>query len=68
MQQADDQIVFQSNDDDLQRSIYLLDKLSLDYNMKITISKTKSMGFKSKEQVRTKVVINNKLIEQILHI
>ena len=32
---ADDQIVIQINEDDLQKSIYLLDKISVDCNMKI---------------------------------
>ena len=50
-----------------QRSIYSLNKISLDYNMKISISKTKSMVFKDKEPVGTKLVINNKPIEQIQH-
>ena len=67
---ADDQIVILSNEDDLQNSNYLLDKISLGYNMKISIFKTKSMAFKGKDPVRTKLAINNKPIEQIhtLHI
>ena len=35
--------------------------------MKKSISKTKSMAFKGKEPVKTKLVINNKPIEQIQH-
>ena len=33
--------------------------------MKISISKIKSIAFKGKEPVRTKLIINNKNIEQI---
>ena len=64
---ASDQIIIQSNDDDLQRSINLVDKLSLDYNMKMSITNTKSMAFKGKEPVRTNLVIDNKPIDQIQH-
>ena len=56
---ADDHIVIQSKEDDLQRSIYLLDKVSPSYNMKKSISKTKSMSFNGKEPIRTKLVIDN---------
>ena len=49
---AGDQIVIQSNEDDIQRSNYLLDKISPDYNMKISVSKAKSMASKGKEPVR----------------
>ena len=64
---ANDQIVLQSNGDDFPKSIYLLEKLNLDYNMKISISKSKSLAFKGKDAVRTKLVIINKPIEQIQH-
>ena len=60
---ADDQIVIQSNEDDLQRSTYLLDKINLDYNMQILIFKTKSVALKGKEPGRTDLVIDEKSIE-----
>ena len=65
---ANDQIVLQSNGDDFPKSIYLLEKLNLDYNMKISICKTKSVTFTGKEPVRTKLPIDNELTEQIQHI
>ena len=34
-------------------------------NFKISTTKTKSMGFKGKEHMRTKIVMNGKIIEKV---
>ena len=35
------------------------------FNFKISTTKTKSMGFQGKEHMRTKIVMNGKIIEQV---
>ena len=62
---ADDQAVLAETEDDLQRSMYNLTKTSEKYDMRISSEKTKTMAFKGKEPVRSKIVINGKIIEQV---
>lgn len=61
---ADDQVIFASNEDELQRGVYSLNRIATDYNMKISENKTKTMAFQGREPVRSKIVINGKIIEQ----
>ena len=56
---VDDQGIFQNNDDDLQREIFKLHQLCQLYNMKISVAKTKTMAFKGKVLIRTKIVLYN---------
>ena len=62
---ADDLVIFQDTEAKLQKSIYTLHEICKEYNMRIAITKTKTMTFKGLEPVRTKIVIENKCIEQI---
>lgn len=64
---ADDLTIIQNNEDDLQRSIYRLKILCEDYNLKISKDKTKIMAFEGKETVRSKIIIDNKTLEQVSH-
>jgi hypothetical protein len=45
---ADDQLIIQDSEDKLQKSVHLFNLLSKDYNLKMSISKTKVMAFKGK--------------------
>ena len=45
---ADDQVIIQDSEDKLQESIYILNQMSKDYNLKIFTDKTKIMAFKGK--------------------
>ena len=42
---ADDQVIIQDSEDKLQKSIYILNQMSKDYNLKISRDKTKIMFF-----------------------
>jgi hypothetical protein len=42
-----------------------LNDIAKEYGMKINTSKTKSMAFKGKNIQRAKIVIDNKIIEQV---
>jgi hypothetical protein len=52
---ADDQIIIQESEDELQRSIFYLNNICKCYNLKISINKTKTMAFKGKYPVRKKL-------------
>ena len=62
---ANDQALFQSSEDDLQRAIYKLQQLCQHYNMKISTAKTKTMVFKGMEHIRTKIVLDNQKLAQV---
>lgn len=61
---ADDQVLLATTEDYLQENITKLNRILLEYNMKISIDKTKVMAMKGKEIQRAKIVINNQIIEQ----
>ena len=42
-----------------------LEQATRKLNLKISTTKTKSMGFQEKEHMRIKIVINGKIIEQV---
>jgi hypothetical protein len=52
------------SEDNLQTAIYNLNKLA-EYSLTISIDKRKVMAFKGRDPTRTKIVINNKIIEQV---
>jgi hypothetical protein len=64
---ADDQILIQDKEDNLQQSIYTLHNTSKEYNFKILIQKTKVMAFKGKFPIRTQIFIDNNILEQVSH-
>jgi len=62
---ADDQAIIQDSEDKLQKSVYLLNQMSKDYNFKISMDKTKLMAFKGKHLVRSKIEIDGSILEQV---
>jgi hypothetical protein len=52
---ADDQVIIQDSEDKLKKSVYILNQLTKDYNLKIYTDKTKIMAFKGKHLVRSKI-------------
>ena len=62
---ADDQVIIQDSEDKLQKSVYLLNQISKDYNLKISTEKTKIMAFKGKHLVRSKIEIEGSILEQV---
>jgi len=55
----------QDSEDKLQKSVYLLNQMSKDYNLKISTDKTKIMVFKGKQLVRSKIEIDWSILEQV---
>ena len=65
---ADDVILIQNKESDLQMSVYRLHELGRQhYNLKISVNKTKVMAHYGKYPVQSKIVIENKTLEQVSH-
>jgi hypothetical protein len=62
---ADDQVIFTQSENKLQMAIQLLNKTTLNSNLETSINKSKVMAFKGKYLVRSKIMINNNIIEQV---
>jgi hypothetical protein len=59
----DNQVIVTSTEDDMQRAVYALNNVK--FNLKILVNKTKMMALKGKVNVRSKIVLNNHIIEQV---
>ncbi|XP_075213694.1 uncharacterized protein LOC142319905 [Lycorma delicatula] len=64
---ANDEVIVQRTEDDLQRALFYLIGLSSQYNMKISLTKTKVMEFMGKFPVRSKIVLGDKILERMSH-
>ena len=62
---ADDQVIIADTEDNLQKAAYKLNQIITEYGLTISVQKTKSMAFKGQDPVRTKIVIDNKIVEQV---
>jgi hypothetical protein len=52
-------------EDKLLEAAHKLNQIITEYSLTVSVEKTKSMAFKGRDQVRTKIVIGNKIIEQV---
>jgi hypothetical protein len=64
---ADDMVIIQESEYELQRDIFKLNKITEEYYLKISTSKTKIMAFLGKYQITSKIVIKDDIIEQVRH-
>ena len=62
---ADEQVVTADTEDNLQKAAHKLNRIITEYGLTISVQKTKSMAFKGLDPVRTEIVIDNKIIEQV---
>jgi hypothetical protein len=62
---ADDQVIPSDSEDNLQTAICKLHKIITDYGLTISTDKSKVIVFKGRDPTRSKMVINNKIIEQV---
>jgi len=60
---ADDQVIIQDSEDKLQKSVYVLNQMNKNYNLKTSTDKTKIVIFKGKHLVRSKIEIDGSLLE-----
>jgi len=59
---ADDQVIIADTEDNQQKAALKLNQIITEYYLTISAQKTKSMAFKGRDPVRTKIVIDNKII------
>jgi hypothetical protein len=62
---GDDKVIMASTEVELQSATYALNSTAIKYNLKISVDKTQAVAMKGKKDVRTKIVINSNIIEQI---
>jgi hypothetical protein len=62
---ADDQVIIATSEDDLQRAVYSLQNIASNFGMEISTDKAKVMVLLGKEPIRSKIYIENTLIERV---
>ena len=62
---ADDQFIIADTEDNVQKCEHKLNQIITEYGLSIFVQKTKWMAFKGRDTVRTKIIIDNKIIEQV---
>ena len=62
---ADDQIIISNSEDNLQKAVFALQKVAQEYGMQISLQKTKVMAFRGVDPVRSKIVLDNVILEQV---
>jgi hypothetical protein len=62
---ADNQFIISNTEDNLQKVAHKLNQIIIEYGLTLSLHKTKSMAFKGQDPIRSKIVINNKIIEQV---
>ena len=62
---ADDQVVIADTEDNFQKAKHKWNQIITEYGLTISVQKSKSMAFKGRDPVRTKIAIDNKIIEQV---
>jgi len=64
---ADDKVIIYYSEDKMQRAIFKLNKIADNYNLKISVTKTKTTAFKGKHPIRTKIVLNDTILKKVSH-
>ena len=64
---ADDIVLIFDTEDRLQKAVYELNKICKEYNMIISENKTKIMAFQGRNPVRSKIIIEDSILEQVSH-
>jgi hypothetical protein len=62
---ADDQVIISNTEGNLQKAAHKLKQIITEYGLTISVQKTKSVAFKGRDPIRSKIVIGNKTIEQV---
>ena len=64
---AFDEVIIEHTEEKLHLTVYKLNQLSSLYHIKISLSKTKTMGFSGNYPIGTKIAINNTILEPVTH-
>ena len=62
---ANDQIIIADTEDNLQKAAHKLNQIITEYGLTISVQKTKTMAFKGRDTVRTEIVTDNEIIDQV---
>jgi hypothetical protein len=63
---ADDQVIISNTENNLQKADHKLNQILTEYGLTMSVQKTKSMKFKGRDPIRSKIVIDNKnIIQQV---
>ena len=62
---VDNQVIIADTEDNLLKAAHKLNQIITEYRLIISAQKTKWMAFKGWDPVRTEIVIDNKIIEQV---
>jgi hypothetical protein len=62
---ADDQFIIGDRVDNSQKAAHKLNHLITEYGLTISVQKRKSLAFKGRDPIRTKIVIDNKIKEEV---
>jgi transposase len=62
---TDDQVLIAESEILLQKSVHKLENVLSKYGLTISTNKTKTMAYRGRDHIRSKIVINNKIIEQV---
>ena len=58
-------VSWNDTEDNLQRAVYLLYKISKEYNLEIATGKTKVFGFVGTDHLRAKIIINDETLDKV---
>ena len=61
---VDDQVIVADTEDNLQKAVHILNQIITEYGLTISVQKTKLMACKGRGPVRTKIVVDNKIINK----
>jgi hypothetical protein len=61
----DNQVTMADSEDALQISVHKLETVTSKYGLKISTSKTQTIAYKGRGPVRSKILVNNNIVEQI---
>jgi hypothetical protein len=60
-------VILANSEDNLQRTIHRLNVTIKDCNMRISINKTKVLALRGKDPIRIKIVINERILDQVIN-
>jgi hypothetical protein len=62
---ANDKVIIPNTEDNLQKAAYKLKQIIPEHGLTISVQKTKLIAFRGQDPVKSKIVIDNKNIEQV---
>jgi hypothetical protein len=62
---VDDQFVISDREENFQKTVYLLNKISKHYNLEIARKKTKVFDFVGSDHLKTKIILNAETLEHV---